>query len=313
MATADILLGVLFVLSLVGLIGLVWRKLPILKAIDTSQLSELKQKEVKRDLVEIRLKRKLAALTNNSVNRLLAAGSWLVSLVKIVHGKINSLHQGWQSDLGHLTSPQVEISELLVEAAQLKAAGRGVEAEAKYLEVLRRDEHHLVAYQGLAEVYVEQRDYEEAREIYEYLLKKGGVDSSHLGLARVALGQGRLEEAQDEYLLTISKIPQAIQPHLELANILRTLGRLTEALAQVAAARELEPNNPKILDFYVELSILNGQPTEAQAALDVLREVNPDNQKISEMAQDIRRLAQKLKPKRKAAAPRSRSFGQPLP
>ncbi|MBI5465773.1 MAG: tetratricopeptide repeat protein, partial [Candidatus Kerfeldbacteria bacterium] len=279
---------------------------------DTSQLAELKQRAVKRDLVETRLRRKLSSAMNDSVGWL----HWLVDLVvrrgQEMHDWFKSLQHRWQDDLGRLTSPQAETSELLEQASKAQVAGRLDEAEGKYLEVLRRDPHYLAAYQGLAEVYEEQRDYEEAREIYEYLLKRGGTSLSHLGLARVASGQGRLEEAQEEYLKTIDELPQAAQPHLELAGILRQLGRTAEALTQTAAARQLEPNNPKILDFYVELSILNGQPTEAQAALDVLREVNPANQKIPELAQEIRRLAQKLKPKRGRAQSRSQSFGQPL-
>ncbi|MBI5465787.1 MAG: hypothetical protein HY974_00690, partial [Candidatus Kerfeldbacteria bacterium] len=77
MAVADIVLGVLFVLSLAGLAGLVVRKLPILKATDTSQLAELKQRAVKRDLVETRLRRKLSSAMNDSVGWL----HWLVDLV----------------------------------------------------------------------------------------------------------------------------------------------------------------------------------------------------------------------------------------
>jgi len=154
----------------------------------------------------------------------------------------------------------------------------------------------LPAYIGLGEVYLGNREYEQAKEVFEYLVGRG-LPAAHLGLARSAAGQGQLELARAEYQLALEE-DNALQPQLELAHVLQELGDPGEAFQHLREARRLEPRNPKLLDFYIELSIVNGQPIEAQSALDTLREVNPDNQKIPEFSQAIRQLADKLKVKR---------------
>jgi len=305
----DIILAVIFGLSLLGLLGLVWNKLPILKLIDVDNLLELKQQDIKEDLLAVRLKRKVKR--------------WSLFIKKI----IEPLRQGWSNKRQALQQSVKELeqqreatkvarsvtslqgSNLFEQAAQAARVGNLSQAEKIYLEIIGQQPHNLEAYQGLAEVYLENRDYEQAREVYEYLAEQGRAQYSSLGLARVATGQGLLEEAKGEYLKSLS-LSNAVQPRLELAYIYQQLGDIAEAWQQVVLARELEPNSPKVLDFYIELSIVNGHLTEAQEALDTLREVNPDNKKIADFVLQIREQAQKTKPvKRRSRSNKTTSFG----
>jgi len=98
---------------------------------------------------------------------------------------------------------------------------------------------------------------------------------------------------------------------MELAQILCQMGDYTEALKYLKEAKKIEPQNPKILDFYIEVSILNGQLIQARDGLEALKQANPENQKIAEFARTIRELEQKQKAKKPSRKGRSTNFGLP--
>ncbi len=304
----DVVLWVVLTLSVVGLIGLVVRKLPVLRVIDTAQLSSVNQSLLKLKLLEQRLRRKVQSLVQRASRNLPAAGKLIARRMGSVHQVFQDVTSRIERKLERHTAASASAADLMAQAEAALKSGGYETAEAKYLAVLRSDAHSLGAYEGLGAVYLDAREYEQAREVFEYLVGRG-VDSAHLGLARASLGQGQLELARAEYQQALAHLtsPQLL---IELAQVLQELGNSTEAFTYLKEARALEPKNPKLLDFYIELSIVTGQPIEAQSALDALREVNPENQKIPELAQAVRKLADKLKLKRPRAAT-STTFGVP--
>ncbi len=304
----DIILAALFGLGLIGLIVLVIRKLPVLKLINVDNLNELKQQEIKQDLVEARLKRKFKRLS-----------LWLKDSfqpwrqkIQLKREQIEKTVKSMEADLDKKTvaegSAEEASQKILHKAAKAEQEGDWQEAESLYLRAIQHDPSNLDIYQKLSDLYLENRDYEQAKEVLEYLADQGRARYSSLGLARVAKGQGFLEEAKGQYLKSLA-LKNAVQPHLELAYVYQQLGSLEEALMHLVEARNLEPSNPKVLDFYIELSIVNGRLNEAQEALDVLREVNPDNKKITEFTEQIRSQAQKVKPAKRRLSKKTTSFG----
>ncbi|MFZ5390892.1 MAG: tetratricopeptide repeat protein [Patescibacteria group bacterium] len=304
----DIVLMVFFVLGLLGLIILIIRKFPVLKLIDVDNLNNLKQQEVKQDLVEARLRRKFDRWSV-WFKGLLAPWQAKIQLKK---EQIKKSVKDMEADLDkkEVAIGQAEevINKIINQAVTAEAEGDLAEAEGLYLKAIEHQPNNLDIYQRLADLYLENRDYEQAKEVLEYLAEQGRSRYSSLGLARVAKGQGFLEEAKGQYLKSLA-LRNAVQPHLELAYVYQQLGSLEEALAHLIEARQLEPSNPKVLDFYIELSIVNGRLNEAQEALDVLREVNPDNKKINEFTEQIRKQAQKNKPIKRRTGKKTTSFG----
>ncbi len=312
MTVLDFILFGLLGIGVAGLGILLVKKAPILRVTDPMQLKRLGQQVVKHKLSEARLKRKFGQLGRATSE--VAAAVW-----RRVHSspqaeaehEERTLEERLAGELKERTSPKRTTAEHLALAHEALEQEDMAEAEEAYLKAIELDPHNIEAYQGLGEVYLENRDYEAAREVFEYLAERGGEVTSTLGLARVAQGQGKLEEAKGAYLKSLA-ITTAVQPRLELVRILRELGQLNEALVQLNEARKIEPNNPKILDLFVELSILSGRPDDAQGALDQLREANPENQKIATLAGEIRKLREKLKPRKaRRSHARSETFGLP--
>ena len=292
--TIDTLLGVMFVFGWVGLVALLVRKIPVLKAIDTSKLATIKQQAVKRGLLEARLVRSLYAWGRFIKSR--TTPSWLI-------GKPNSWVASWQNledkvkgVIADYSSPDVALADWSVQASQAITRKRWLVAEQWYLKMIQQDPHCLIAYEGLGKIYLEQGEYEQACEVYEFLASRGQFETALAGLVKALKGQGRLSECALKYQELISRVT-AIQPRLDLATLFSGMGNNSAAMAIVKHTLAREPNNPKVLDFFIELSIVDKQPIEAQTALDILRQVNPDNKKIPELAKAIEKLVRQTKPK----------------
>jgi len=292
----EVALWFVLVISLVSFIWLVIRKFSILKVIDPAKVAELRQQELKKNLVEARLRRKLVNITNVVWYKIKPLAKLLAIPFNSYSQRLAATEVKIKKSLTEHLSPAARFVELSEQAKLALEAGELTKAEDIYLAAIQLAPQQLEPYEGLARVYLEAKDYEQAREVFDYLSTRGDAGTATLGLARVLAGSGQLEEAVKSYHNAIV-IEDALQPRLELAKILKDLGDYNAAFEQISAARRFEPNNPKVLDFFIELSIVNGQLTEAQGALDALRETNPDNKKITDFAREIRETAAKLKPK----------------
>ena len=67
----------------------------------------------------------------------------------------------------------------------------------------------------------------------------------HLRRAQIYTGLDRLDLAVAEYRLVLEDDPDYAEYHLELGNMLRTLGRDDEALAEYDRAIALSPRSPR--------------------------------------------------------------------
>lgn len=144
------------------------------------------------------------------------------------------------------------LENLLDEARRRAEEAKFKEAEKKYLEVIKLDPKNIEAYRGLGDVYIAQKQYTEAKEIYSFLIKLNSVSVNR----------------KSDYFFN-------------LALIHKSEGSMGEAYNYGLQALELVPNNPRYLDFIIDLSIIEGDKVGARKHLAKLKEVNPENQKIS--------------------------------
>ncbi|MFH1866643.1 MAG: tetratricopeptide repeat protein [Patescibacteria group bacterium] len=309
----DIVLAILAVLALLGLIWLVIKKFPVVKMIDTGRLANLNQQQVKTNIADARLRRKLVAWGSKLQN----ISRPLTQVVKKYSSDLGQKIQGLEDNLKQKLVQQTEavkpLEDLLKQAKE--AAGREdwEAAERLYLEIIRQSPREVRAYEGLGDLYLAQHDFESAQELFTYLVSHHSSTTwYHVGLARSLTGQGQLEQAKKEYLNYLAQPNNgSSQIYFELGQLHKDLGQLKEAWESIYQARQRESGNPRILDFFIEISIVNERPTDAQSALDNLKQVNPENKKISQFDKAIRELVEKLKPKLRVVSQRI-SLGQPL-
>ena len=294
----DIILAIVAVVSLVGAAWVLIKKLPVVKMINTDHMIDNNEDQVKTIISEARLKRKL----ENVFKKFKDVSHPLVNLTKKYSDQMGGKIKLWEGELKQKVVQQTEgakpLLDLLVQADEAKDREDWEMGERLFLEVIRQSPKEIKAYDGLGELYLAAHYWEEAQELYSYLVKHYQANPSyHIGLGKALSGQGQLDLAKNEFQKCIDKGAATSQIFFDLAQIYKDLGQLPEAFEAVSNARKLEPGNPRILDFFIEISILNGRPTDAQSGLDDLRKANPENKKIAQFDKQIIDLVAKVKDK----------------
>ena len=178
-----------------------------------------------------------------------------------------------------------------------RVAGRNVQAETQYSQVLEIDPNFAAAWVSrgdnamaiqlfgraaeyfqkalelqpgsvvvrlkLAEAYVRDRQYDRARPLLEEVLKAQGDEASaNLLLGDLLMGQGKPEEAVSAYTKAWQKMPTA-EAQLKLAQALAAAGRIEEAARRYQDLIQRSPYNAQARLGYGELLLIQGQKEKA--------------------------------------------------
>ena len=129
---------------------------------------------------------------------------------------------------------------------------------------------------------------QEAKDTLEHVLKLTEEDSEvYAGLAELAKEKGSLEKSKSYYLQSINLSNDNGNNYLSLSEIYQSLGDYKEAAQNIKEALKIEPKNPRYLDAFFNLSILNKNKADALDAYKTLKNINPDNGKLEEMKKQI--------------------------
>jgi len=295
------------ILGLIGLTGVVYvlfGKIQSLTLIDTEQ-AKPKSKKIKEALIASRFKRillqkgkmpkdflkgtsgKLKVYFEKTVDKLLEIEK--KTSKKIAESKINDVSEVLsEKKEKKLSSKEEKITALLVEADALKSTSDFKKIEGKYIEIIKIDSKNIEAYEGLGQLYLENNQNKEARQIFDFLLKLGVEDAGlFVNIANLAWEDDNLDEAKTYYLKALSLDGSLMSARVNLGLIFNELSDKDSAAAQFRAALELEPRNPRYLDLLIESSIKIGDKELAKNALKKLELVNPENKKIKDLKKKI--------------------------
>jgi tetratricopeptide (TPR) repeat protein len=200
------------------------KKLPDLRIVRAESNQEDKHNDLKKALIEKRIKRQLSSLTDEAIKTLKPAAkslkdifySWLLKLRrKEDEYRHKLLHNDFQDEV----NKERKISQLMLEVEENMNNDQLALAEAKLIDILKLDEHYQEAYFVLAKLYRQQKDYEHAIEIYNYLLKISTQPEIYRNLAAVAEERGNLKEAEENYLQAIKLDDQRAETYADLAKL----------------------------------------------------------------------------------------------
>lgn len=255
--------GILAGLSALDIIFIIVRKFPQLAIVDAESVPKAREAKKKKAIINERVER----ITGEWGKRLRAAAVPIFGAVREAFRRLYRRTLALEQQLQRLRPLPTQdvrnkVTVLVGEADALAAAGKSELAEQKYIEALGLDPRSVRSYRGLADVYLADRQMEQARETLEFLVKLAGRrgeetarDFANLGLACASLGDHAAART---------------------------------ALEQAAAR---EPSNPKYLDLLLEECILGGDKSRAIQVFAQLQEVNPDNQKLPEFEAAINAMA----------------------
>ena len=246
-------------LTIIGLI--VWRHLPYITHIQVEDIPEHQQAAVKQALLESRLRRRLKEVTHWLSQRLPKTNLfWFSSRLSGFWEKLKKGEESWRLRLFRRSHPVVQAEQLeagLKEVARFIEQESWLEAEKKLLLLIRLAPRRFDSYRLLAQVYEHQKNWRDAAEAFQYAISQE-------------------QPVEEDYLY--------------LGELYRQAGDHRRALEMFKKAFELDPRDPKNLDFLCEESILQGNLQLARQVLNILKEVNPENQKIHIFAERLKEL-----------------------
>ncbi len=283
----SVIISILLLLGCLVIIGIiVGRKMTILTSIDTSILPEERARTVKNKIIADRIERKLHTARKMASVVTLPLSTFRKNLghkMGAIQKGVLELREkqrraavigGANATNSEPERKQEVASSLLEQAQELVNADRFVDAEKRYIDIISLDSNNLEAYEGLAELYMTQKEWAEASEVLEYLCKK----------EREGIQITPAEE--------LGQLPARFAKHLyELSEVHQMLDNHERALEEILEAVSLDKNNPKLLDALVEMYIFQKQRLRAERALEQLRRANPDNNKLDDLSERIAELS----------------------
>jgi Flp pilus assembly protein TadD len=291
-----IIFAVIFLAALIYLGVIFGHHATEIAAVDLEILPEEKNREVKTEMAEKRLKRKFDyAAKKISGNYLIPLGAFASSRIKKIYYKAMELERHYkretkrQSAVGLANNDLLNhVKEKLVLGLELLNQGKFKEAEDALIEVVSLDTKNTEAYLGLAKIYLATEKSDQAKEVYSFILKMDVQNNAALaGLAEMEMAQNNWAGAREVYKKIMEVGTTNPEYYCDYGYVLEKLDDHKGALEMYQKAVDLKPNDPRYLDYLLEESILNKKKYLAFKVFDQLKEANPENQKLDEFKKRI--------------------------
>lgn len=171
----------------------------------------------------------------------------------------------------------LSLDQALRAAAEHHQAGRWREAESMYRQVLAQDPHHPHALHLLGVLACQAGHPDPGiRLIQQAIDRKPGVAEFYSDLANALRTRGRVGEALAADRRAVELKPDNALAHESLGNTLRLAGRYEEAIAHLRRAVALQPQSPVALCNLGILLCQQGQSDEGMNALRSAVQLRPD-------------------------------------
>lgn len=265
----------IILVSLFIIVVIIVRKFSVLASLDIDSIQAEKEAQFKEQILSNRLKRNIIRYSSKMGNVMKPIGGAMLDLSKKSVDKLKDFKENYNKEEKQINSEE-DLKDMSKEAEELIKEERLDEAEKKFIDIISSDSQNLEAFKGLGKLYVEKKQYSEAKQSFEHIIKL--LENDELNPSSDPENQ---EKTDVKYLASV---------YYELSLVYKESEESRKALDNIKRATDLEPNNPRYLDMKLEISIINEDKGTALDALDKLKEVNPENQKLAEFEEKIREL-----------------------
>lgn len=258
---------ILVIICLIVIALIIIKKFPALAILDVENIPGQKEAKFKEQIIKKRLERDLAKwgivfakiwnFSNHFISGPLHRALAKLAILKESYRKNKKLT---------LTQRRERIRELFRQATDSVKDDNLELAETSLIEIISLDQKKLTAFIDLADVYTKGKKWPEARQTLGYALKLIKANR------------------RDEFFLNDINVPEI---YYSLSWVCDNLGDKVAALDNIREALEFEANNPRYLDYAIELAIAEQDKNFALSMLERLRGVNPDNAKLTEWEEKI--------------------------
>lgn len=175
------------------------------------------------------------------------------------------------------------------EAAELDTNPELVDIEHRYLEAIKRNPNDIPSYEGLARLYLQEKNFQDAAETFEYLTELApnrDVYWSNLGLSLFSVK--KFKEARDAYQKALdlnNKIPVR---WINLALCLDNLDDTARAIKAITQATELDPRNINYQFLLADMYVKMDNKVRAEEVLEHILKLEPTNKPAREKLMKVR-------------------------
>lgn len=225
-------------------------------------------------------KQKLAVLVNKLWHFILEAKDLKPSTTKTLHTGVEKVKNAFR-----IRIRSTEADPHWLPEAQELAIKPSVHQnpEDLYLEAIKKNPNDKQAYEALGRLYLQNRNFADAVEIYEYLTKlDAGKDVyfSNLGLAHYSLNEFEKAAASYEKALNINtKIPTR---WINLALCFRELEEYTKSVKAILSALQMDKLNVNYLTLLADMYIKLQNSIRAEEVLEQILSLEPTNKPARE-------------------------------
>ena len=253
---------IIIVVSFLVIGFLFYKKIPALRVIDVDSIPKEQARKIKEKIILGKFKRagggKVKVLNKKStqvVDKVSKHGRRAVQ-------KLYALEQYYQklkrtASEGQHAYDQDTIKKLIQDAESLIRKDEFIPAEKIFIDIISHNPKNVDAYEGLGNLFMENEQFDQARETFQFSLKLSPKDAS------VLVSLAELEIKLDK--------PKAAVEHLRKAVTKRS-------------------KNPKYLDMYIETAFDAGSLKDAREGIKLLKEVNPENTKIASFEKKFNKM-----------------------
>lgn len=177
------------------------------------------------------------------------------------------------------------------EAAALNAesAAEHADIEQRYLESIKRNPNDIASFEGLGRLYLQEKNYPEATETFEYLTKlnpKRDVYWSNLGLSLFSIK--RYKEASIAYQKALDLNDKIPVRWINLALCLDSLDEPMKSIKAVTQALQLAPRNINYQFLLADLYMKMDNKVRAEEVLEHILQIEPTNKPAREKLMKLR-------------------------
>ena len=261
---------ILFGLSLVVILMILFKKFPVLAILDVSNLPGDKEAKFKDKIIKQKMERDFSKIGGSIARVFLFVRHRFANFLNSTKNQLKKIKLNYKTNAHLPWSEKIKrIKELFLETENYLKKENFIEAEEKLVEIISLDDKSLKAFLKLADLYDLQKKFTEACQTYEYALK----------LAH--------KHQDDESIMGNTNLSEI---YWSLSLVMKELGDFDAAKQHVQEALDLEPNNPRYLDLILDLSIIKKDKEAALYFLEKLAEVNPENNKLADLSDKISAL-----------------------
>ncbi len=258
---------ILFIISLIVILFIIIRKFPAMAILNVENIPGEKEAKFKEKIIRQRLERDFGSIGFSLDRFRRRLGSLISGFLKRHYQHLTKVRDDLkrQKKLS-FTEKRELIASLFLQAKNAMSTENYDEAEKHLIEIISLDAKRLAAFLELGESYRLRKNFQNAKETYEHILK---------------LAQQLRRDPEMLEGIVLAEV------HFSLAWVCYELELMDEALEYNRQALDAEPNNPRYLDLILDLSIMRKDKKLALESWEKLAAANPDNNKLAELRSKI--------------------------